>query len=187
MSDSVQPHRQQPTRLHPPWDSPGKNTGVGCHFLLQCMKVKSESEVAQSYPTPSDPMDCSSPGPCVHVDLPGKSTGVECHCLLWKSGSHTTNSSAPSLHFSTFLGFQHICSVCDPKLTSASLFPELDSILVSYLTSYRTQSTWSSKRALPIFPAATSQVDDALGYKAPVGVSSFWGRFLGLGPGKLPK
>ena len=49
-----------------PWDSPGKNTGVGCHFLLQCMKVKSESEVAQSCPTPSDPMDCSLPGPPVH-------------------------------------------------------------------------------------------------------------------------
>ena len=49
-----------------PWDSPGKNTGVGCHFLLQCMKVKSESEVAQSCPTPIDPMDCSLPGPSVH-------------------------------------------------------------------------------------------------------------------------
>ena len=64
MSDSVQPHRQQPTRLHCPWDSPGKNTGVGCHFLLQCMKVK--SEVAQSCPTLSDPMDCSLPGSSVH-------------------------------------------------------------------------------------------------------------------------
>ena len=49
-----------------PWDSPGKNTGVGCHFLLQCMTVKSESEVAQSCPTPSDPMDCSLPGSSVH-------------------------------------------------------------------------------------------------------------------------
>ena len=48
MSNSVRPHRRQPTRLSHPWDSPGKNTGVGCHFLLQCMKVKSESEVAQS-------------------------------------------------------------------------------------------------------------------------------------------
>ena len=48
------------------WDSPGKNTGVGCHFLLQCMKVKSESEVAQSCPTPRDPMDCSLPGSSVH-------------------------------------------------------------------------------------------------------------------------
>ena len=66
MSDSVQPHRWQPTRLHHPWDSPGKNTGVGCHFLLQCMKVKSESEVAQSCLTSSDPMDCSPPGSSVH-------------------------------------------------------------------------------------------------------------------------
>ena len=54
---TVRPHRRQPTRLPRPRDSPGKNTGVGCHFLLQCMKVKSESEVAQSCPTGSDPMD----------------------------------------------------------------------------------------------------------------------------------
>ena len=66
MSDSVRPHRRQPTRLPHPWDSPGKNTGVGCHFLLQCMKVKSQSEVAPSCPTPSDPMDCSPPGSSVH-------------------------------------------------------------------------------------------------------------------------
>ena len=59
-------HRRQPTRLPRPWDSPGKNTGVGCHFLLQCIKVKSESEFAQSCPTPSDPMDCSLPGSSVH-------------------------------------------------------------------------------------------------------------------------
>ena len=63
MSDSVRPQRRQPTRLPHPWDSPGKNTGVGCHFLLQCVKVKSESEVAQSCPTLGDPMDCSPPGP----------------------------------------------------------------------------------------------------------------------------
>ena len=56
----------KPTRLPHPWDSPGNNTGVGCHFLLQCMKVKSESEVTQSYPTLSDPMDCSLPGSSVH-------------------------------------------------------------------------------------------------------------------------
>ena len=66
MFDSVRPQRRQPTRLPRPWDSPGKNTGVGCHFLLQCMKVKSESEVAQSRPTPSDPMDCSLPGSSIH-------------------------------------------------------------------------------------------------------------------------
>ena len=65
MSDSVRPHRRQPTRLPRPWDSPGKNTGVGCHFLLQCMKLKSESEVAQLCPTLSDPMDCSPPGSSV--------------------------------------------------------------------------------------------------------------------------
>ena len=75
MSDSVRPHRRQPNRLLCPWDSPGKNTGVGCHFLLQCMKVKSESEVIQLCPTLSNPMDGS---------LPGKSTGVGCHCLLQK-------------------------------------------------------------------------------------------------------
>ena len=66
MSDSVRPHRRQPTRLPRPWDSPGKNTGVGCHFLLQCMKVKSESEVGQSCPTLTDPMDCSLTGSSVH-------------------------------------------------------------------------------------------------------------------------
>ena len=66
MSDSVRPHRWQPTRLPRPWDSPGKNTGVGPHFLLQCRKVKSESEVAQSCLTLSDPMDCSLPGSSIH-------------------------------------------------------------------------------------------------------------------------
>ena len=66
VSKSVRPLRWQPTRLPRPWDSPGKNTGVGCHFLLQCMKVKSESEVAQSCPSLSDPIDCSLPGSSVH-------------------------------------------------------------------------------------------------------------------------
>ena len=75
MSDSVQPHRRQPTRLPCPWDSPGKNTRVSCHFLLQCMKVKSESEVAQSCPTQRShglqPTRLLCPW-----DLPDKSTGV---------------------------------------------------------------------------------------------------------------
>ena len=62
----MRPHRWKPTRLPFPWDSPGKNTGVGCHVLLQCMKAKSESEVAQSCPTLRDPMDCSLPGSSVH-------------------------------------------------------------------------------------------------------------------------
>ena len=66
MSNSVRPHRWQPNRLPHPWDSPGKDTGVGFHLLLQCMKVKNESEVAQSCPTLRDPMDCSPPGSSVH-------------------------------------------------------------------------------------------------------------------------
>ena len=66
VSDSVQPQRRQPPRFPCPWDSPGKNTGVGCHFLLQCMKVKSESDVAQLCLTLSDPMDCSLPGSSIH-------------------------------------------------------------------------------------------------------------------------
>jgi len=66
MSDSVRPQRLQPTSIPRPWDSPGKNTGVGCHFLLQCMKVKSESEIAQSCLTLSDAMDCSPPGSSTH-------------------------------------------------------------------------------------------------------------------------
>ena len=57
----MRPHRRQPTRLHRPWDSPSKNTGVGCHFLLQCVKVKSLSPVQLS-----DPMDCSPPGSSIH-------------------------------------------------------------------------------------------------------------------------
>ena len=71
-----------------PWDSPGKNTGVGCHFLLQCMKVKSESEVAQSCPTLRDPMDCSPPGSSVHGIFQARVlewvaiafSGTECLC-----------------------------------------------------------------------------------------------------------
>ena len=66
MSDSVRPHRRQPTRLLCPWDSPVKNTGVGCHFLLQCRKLKSESEITESCLTLSDPMDCSLLGSSIH-------------------------------------------------------------------------------------------------------------------------
>ena len=73
----------EPTRLPRPWDSPGKDTGVGCHFLLQYMKVKSESEVAQSCLTLRDPMDCMQPTRLLRPwGFPGKSTGVGCHHLL---------------------------------------------------------------------------------------------------------
>ena len=78
----MRPHRQQPTRLPCPWDSPGKITGVGCHFLLQCMKVKSDSEVVQSCLTLSDPMECR-PTRLLHPwAFPGKNIGVGCHFLL---------------------------------------------------------------------------------------------------------
>ena len=87
------------------WDFPGKNTGVGCHFLLQCMKVKSESEVVQSCPTFCDPMDCSlrptlcdgmdgSPPGCRPWDSPGKSTGVGCHCYSTQGCKRVINNLA---------------------------------------------------------------------------------------------
>ena len=100
MSDSVRPHRQQPTRLPCLWDSPGKNTGVGCHFLLQCMKVKSESEVAQSCPTLSDPMDCSLPGSSVH--------GIfQARVLEWGAIAFSIWTSAAKL-------LQSCPTLCDP-------------------------------------------------------------------------
>ena len=85
MSDSVQPHRRQPTRLPRPWDSPGENTRVGCHFLLQCMKVKSESELAQSCRTPSDPMDCSPPGSSAHGICQARV--LECGAIAFSAAS----------------------------------------------------------------------------------------------------
>ena len=78
----LRPHRRQPTRLPRPWDSLGKNTGVGCHFLLQCMKVKSESEVVRSCPTLGDPQGLQPSRLLCPWDFPGKCTGVGCHCLL---------------------------------------------------------------------------------------------------------
>ena len=79
---TVRPHRWQPTRLPRPWDSPGKNTGVGCHFLLQCMKVNSESEVTQSCPTLCDPMDCSPPGSSVHGSFQARVLGAIAFSVL---------------------------------------------------------------------------------------------------------
>ena len=85
----MRPHRWQPTRLHRPWDSPGKNTGMGCHFLLQCMKVKSESEVAQSCLTLSDPMDCSPPGSSIHgFSRQEYWRGVPLPCILYCAFYH---------------------------------------------------------------------------------------------------
>ena len=89
MSDSVRPHRQQPTRLRRPWDSPGKNTGVGCHFPLQCMKVKSESEVAQLCLFLRDPMYYSPPGSAV----PGI---LQARVLEWVAIAFSEQSEYPS-------------------------------------------------------------------------------------------
>ena len=95
----TQPCPTQPTRLPRPWDSPGKNTGVGGHFLLPCMKVKSENEVAQSCPTLPNPMNSGA------WDFPGKSTGVGCHRLLRSRlvvGSHSAET--PLLLTEIFIG-----------------------------------------------------------------------------------
>ena len=92
MSNSVRPQRRQPTRLPRPWDFPGKNTGVGCHFLLQCMKVKSESEIAQSCLTPSDPMDCSLPGSSIHGICQArvlKWGAIAFSCATWEALKYT--------------------------------------------------------------------------------------------------
>ena len=84
-------HRQQPARLPRPWDSPGKDTGVGCHFLLRCMKVKSESGVAQLCLTLRDPKDCSLPGSCVHGIFQARVLEWG-HCLLWLHGTTKAKS-----------------------------------------------------------------------------------------------
>ena len=85
------PHRWQPTRLRCPWDSPGKNTGVGCHFLLQSMKVKSESEVTESCPTLSDPMDCSPAGSSIH--------GIfQARVLEWGAIAFSKKNASPILY-----------------------------------------------------------------------------------------
>ena len=96
------PCRRQPTRLPRPWDSPGKNTGVGCHFLLQCMKVKSESEVTQSCPTLQHPHGLQLTRLLHPWDFPGKSTGVGCHCLLCWSPLFLNILIFPSYSWTSF-------------------------------------------------------------------------------------
>ena len=105
VSNSVRPHRRQPTRLPRPWDSPSKNAGVGCHFLLQCMKVKSESEVAQSCPTLSNPMDCSLPGSPIHGIFQARELewGAIAFSTEWCSTLQPMDCSTPG-----FLVLQHL-------------------------------------------------------------------------------
>ena len=119
MSDSVRPHTQQPTRLLCPWDSPGKDTGVGCHFLLQCMKVKSQSEVAQSCQTPSDPMDCSPPGSSVHGIFQASFKDL---------GKINSNQFLLTQGWASSQGPTHLCS--SPTL---SLYTELGLFCNAYL------------------------------------------------------
>ena len=99
----MQKNRWQPTRLLCPWDSPGKNIGVGCHFLLQCRKVKSESEVTQSCPTLSDPVDWSLPGSSVH--------GIfQARVLEWDAFAFSNKLTIASLKgIHGLLGNQIIC------------------------------------------------------------------------------
>ena len=115
----MRPHRWQPTRLPCPWDSPSKNTGVGCHFLLQCMKVKSKSEVAQLCPTLSDPMDCNLPGSSVH--------GVfQARVLEW--GAITFSAISLSLlkpmSIESMMLSNHLI-LCCPLLLLSSVFPSI--------------------------------------------------------------
>ena len=100
------------------WDSPGKNTGVGCHFLLQCLKVKRESEVAQSCPTLSDPMQ---PTRLLRPwDFPGKSTGVGCHCLSITN----SQSSLKLMSIESVMPSSHLI-LCRPLLLLPSIFPSI--------------------------------------------------------------
>ena len=111
MSDSVRPHRWKPTRLPRPWDSPGKNTGVGCHFFLQCMKVKSEREVAQSRPTLSDPMDCSLPGSSVHGIFQARV--LEWGAIAFSEREMLDESKSQPTECRRSLGKGWLCRICN--------------------------------------------------------------------------
>ena len=129
VSDPVWPHRWQPTSLSCPWDSPGKKTEAGCHFLLQYMKVKSESEVAQSCPTLSNPMDCSLPGSTVHEIF-------QARVLEWGAIAFSTHpSTAPNL--TQILSLEFICHSSQPLLyfhSLSSMVPKPPSLGYSWPT-----------------------------------------------------
>ena len=127
MSNSVRPHRQKHIRLPCPWDSPGKSTGVVCHFLLQCMKVKSEREVSQSCMTRSDPMDCSPPGSSIHGIFQAR--GLEWGAIAFSDPLCYHLLKYKYDHFSTLLQFQfssvtRSCpTLCDPMNRSIPGLP----------------------------------------------------------------
>ena len=118
VSDSVRPHRRQPTRLLCPWDSPGKNTGVGCHFLLQCLKVKSESEVAHLCLTLCDPTDRSPPGCSVHGILQARILEWGAIALISSETSNSgrdvlsSHSCVLAMHFLYYLSHSFVCNYC---------------------------------------------------------------------------
>ena len=148
MSDAVWPHRRQPTRLPRPWDSLGKNTGVGCHFLLQCMKVKSESEVAQLCPTRSNPKDCSLPGSSVH--------GIfQARVLEWGAIAFSIGILYEELHIhsmpqdnqllTSFVFSSSFCNACFAISTSMSCclsFSFSSSIVVRFSSTF--SNSWCS-------------------------------------------
>ena len=118
MSDAVRLHRRQPTRLPRPWDSPGKNTGVGCYCLLQCMKVKSESEVAQSCQTLSNPTDCSPPVSSVHGILQASLLEWGAKCLK------VVCELFPCIVVELITNFSHLI-LCRPLLLLSPITPSI--------------------------------------------------------------
>ena len=140
------PHRRQPTRLHHPWDSPGKNTGVGCHFLLQCMKVKSESEVSQSCPTLSDPMDWSLPGSSIHAIFQARvlEWGAIAFCGVSKSQTQQSDWTTKDIHLHCFL-FSYVCEI----ITNISYFSQCQETS-PYGCLRSLHAFWT--KALPVFP-----------------------------------
>src|SRR5574341_42098 len=133
MSDSVRPQRRQPTRLPCPWYSPGKNTGVGFPFLLQCMKVKSESEVAQSCPTLGDPMDCSLPGSSIHGIFQARvllrKAFLSFLVILWNSAFRCLYLSFSPLLFTSLLSTA-ICKASPDSHFAFLLFFSMRMVLI---------------------------------------------------------
>ena len=130
MSDSVRPHRRQPTRLPHPWDSPGKNTGVGCHVLLQCMKVKNESEVAQSYPALSETCNFCVSITCTHYSFWSSNYFIFVCGSLFKLAPVICPIDKTLLIFDNFFAFRH-------KTLQAELMHVLSRSGIDHVSDYR--------------------------------------------------
>ena len=133
MSDSVRPHRQKPTRLPHPWDSPGKDTGVGCHFLLQCMKGKSESEAAQLCPTLHNPMVCSLPGSSIHGIFQARvlEWGAIAFSMLFSRTPHLVECNFPFSPYFLLLFFLQLF-VEPPQIVSVYTFSQCFFLLFKF-------------------------------------------------------